>query len=134
MDTLRAGQSSQKLGLIVATLALIGATLAISFLRPGESAAQGPIFPAAWETLHAPLGGQEGEELTGDTRMDFDGDVSGFFDVFTELSIVGGSGNDMVQLTVVSHEFRRGGPLAGDLIARVPCDSDCSGVGGVSFR
>ena len=34
MDTLRAGQSSQKLGLIVATLALIGAIVAEFFGSP----------------------------------------------------------------------------------------------------
>lgn len=35
--------------------------------------------------------------------MDFDGNPLGFLDVFTEFSLVGAGGNDV--LAVVSHEF-----------------------------
>lgn len=60
MDTLRTGRTSRKHGLIVVTLALIATTLVVFILHPSRSAAQGPLFPAAWEAALAPFGGQEG--------------------------------------------------------------------------
>lgn len=66
--------------------------------------------------------------------MDFDGDPLGFFDVFTEISVVGGSASTGQQLTAVSLQFFHGGPLGGDLIATVPCETDCTGTSALSFR
>lgn len=124
--TARNGFAAALAGLALSLLAFLG--------LPAGSAAQSPP-DGLWHAPLRPLA-ESGPEVDGEVRMSFKGtdeELQAFFDVFTELSIRGGGGND-ASIAHEGLEFFRGGPLSGTLLASVDCVDGCDGSGGIVTR